>query len=117
MSAVYRIPDEPTGNYANQLIVNPFWVLLSVMLAGCWLAAPLFALNALLLRGPTWRREVLLAVLMLLGAPLILYVLLIAEREAWLQLQVLRYLALSIVAWKLALAYWILFLQQNAFAL
>lgn len=117
MSAAYRIPDEPTGGYSSQLIVNPFWALLGTMLAGSWLGAALFVLNAWLLRGPTWRREVGLTVLMLVGAPVILFALVVMGDQNLVPTRALRYLFLLIVTWKLVLAYWIFFLQQNSFAL
>jgi len=116
VNATYRILDEPSGGATN-IAINPFWCLIAYMFGGAWLAALLFALNAWTLRGPTWRRETALAVAMLAGAPLLLLLLIYIQNASQLPTAALRYLALLIVAWKLALAYWIYFLQQPAYAL
>jgi hypothetical protein len=115
MSTVYRIKDEPTGHRSHALIVNPFWALLALMLGGAWLSALMYSANAILLRGPTWQREVALAGLMLLGAPLILIGL--AQLAPWLPQRSLSYLYLTITLWKLGMGYWLFFLQQNTHAL
>jgi hypothetical protein len=117
MSAVYHIQDEPTGSRSHALIVNPFWSLLAMMLAGAWLGTLMFGLSAVLLRGPTWRRELLLSVLVLLGAPVLFILIRIAEVQQWLPHAWVRYAEVGITVWKLALAYGLFFLQQNAFAL
>jgi hypothetical protein len=115
MSTVYHIRDEPTGRRSHALIVNPFWGLLALMLGGAWLSALMYATNALLLRGPTWRREITLAALMLLGALLIFTVL--EKLAPSLPQGSLRYLVLAVTLWKLGVAYWLFFLQQNTYAL
>jgi hypothetical protein len=117
MSEVYHIHDEPTGSRSHALIVNPFWPLLTMMLAGAWLGTVMFGLNAALLRGPTWRRELLLSVSVLLGAALLFIVIGVAAVEHWLPPLLVRYALIGIVLWKLALAYWLFFLQQNTFSL
>ena len=115
MSAVYHIQDEPTGRRSHALIVNPFWALLALMLGGAWLSALMYGSNAILLRGPTWRREIALAALMLLGAPLILIALL--QLAPWLPQRSLSYVYLTVTLWKLGVCYWLFFLQQNTYAL
>jgi hypothetical protein len=115
MSAVYRIQDEPTGHRSHALIVNPFWALLALMLGGAWLSALMYSANAILLRGPTWQREVAFAGLMLLGAPLILIGL--VQLAPWLPQRSLSYLYLTVTLWKLGMCYWLFFLQQNTYAL
>jgi hypothetical protein len=116
MSIAYHIRDEPTGSRSHALILNPFWSLLAMMLGGAWLSALMFGSSAVLLRGPTWRREVTLAALMLLGAALLFIGIRLLE-QVGVPLAVLRYVFLTVVLWKLACAYWLFFLQQNTFAL
>jgi hypothetical protein len=57
----YQIIDEPRPSPLSRFIVNPFWFLLAGMLLPSFilLAAAGFALNALALRGPTWKAELL----------------------------------------------------------
>ena len=117
MSSTYHILDEPASRKANALIVNPFWALLAVMLAGAWLGAIMLSINAWLLRGPTWRREVGLACSLLIGSALIFVGLVIAEQSGLLPNVFIPYALLLVVAWKLGVAYWVFFLQQNTFAL
>lgn len=117
MSVAYHIRDEPTGSRSHALIVNPFWALLALMLAGSWMSAPLFGLNAALLRGPTWRRELALVALLLICAPLLFIALTFVADHQWLSQRLGRYVYLLIVLCKLAVAYWLFFLQQNTYAL
>jgi hypothetical protein len=118
VTVAYHIQDEPTGGgRAGALVLNPFWPLLGMMFAGAWLGALLFTINAIFLRGPTWRREIVLAVLMLVGAPALLYLLGILDGQGFISRQALQYTLLVVIVWKLAFAYWIFFLQLNAHAL
>jgi hypothetical protein len=117
VSAGYRIPDEPLASQPRGLIIDPFWALLAVMLGGAALGAALFALNAFFLRGPTWRRELALCIAMLVGAAILGYGLLQAESTGLLTPASARYAILLVVAWKLAVTYWIYYLQQTGFAL
>lgn len=117
MTVTYRIPDEPAGARERGWIVDPFWPLLGVMLAGAWLGAALFALNAWELRGPTWRREIGLSVAMLAGAAVLGFVIGQAETASLVPAGAVKYTILLIIAWKLGLTYWIYYLQQTAFSL
>jgi hypothetical protein len=117
MSATYRILDEPAGRQAARFVVDPFWPLLALMFAGAWVAAILFAMNAWFLRGPTWRRELILIVLMLAGSPAILLAISIAEQSGLLSERSIKYVMLLTVVWKIAVAYWIYFLQETAHSL
>ena len=117
MSAAYRILDEPSGRNAAKFVINPFWPLIAMMFAGAWLAALLFVLNAWFLRGPTWRREITLAFVMLLGSAAILLTIALEGGAGILPKAGIKYALLLVVVWKLSFVYWIYFLQQTAFAL
>ncbi|WP_116807593.1 hypothetical protein [Steroidobacter cummioxidans] len=117
MSVAYRIQDEPIGDRRGPPALDPFWLLLAMMFGGAWLGATGFAVNAWLLRGPTWGREIGIAIAVLLGAPVILFGLGLLRTGGLLPGSSLHYALLLIVAWKLGLAYWIYFLQQNSHAL
>lgn len=116
MSAVYRIRDEPLTQ-PRGFVIDPFWALLAVMMGGAAFGALLFALNAYFLRGPTWRREVELSLTMLLGAAILGFILVQAEASGALAAGAVKYAFLIVVAWKLAVTYWIYYLQQTGFAL
>lgn len=117
MSVAYRIQDEPTGSRSSPLIFNPFWPLLGVMLAGTWLGVLMFAANAVTLRGQSWRRELALAIAIPLGSCVLLFAIGLAMGWGHLPEIVVGYALLLITTWKLALAYWIFFLQQSSFQL
>lgn len=117
MSVSYHIQDEPIGGPRRLPALDPFWPLVAMMFGGAWLGAAAFAVNAWILRGPTWLREIGLALAVLVGAPLILVGLAMLRSAGVLPKAAFDYALLSIVAWKLGLAYWIFFLQQNSHAL
>lgn len=117
MTVAYRIPDEPLDGGTRGWGIEPFWPLLAVMLAGAWLSAGLFAINAWFLRGPTWGREIALAAAMLAGTVVLVFAIDAAYASGTLSQPALKYALLVVVVWKLALAYWIFFLQQTGFAL
>jgi hypothetical protein len=113
----YRILDEPRASGLAQLVVNPLWPLLALMLAGSWLALPWFALNAFALGSATRVRETLLV---LSWAPLLfalLWVLGALRLYAGVPAAAMPYLAILITVAKLALGYALLTLQQRSFAL
>jgi len=117
LTVAYRIQDEPVGGRNGPPALEPFWLLLALMLGGAGLGASAFAVNAWLLRGPSWGREVAIAIAILLGAPAILFGLLVLRSDGLLPGSSFQYAMLLIVAWKLGLAYWIFFLQQTSHAL
>jgi hypothetical protein len=117
LSVAYRIQDEPIGDRRGLPALDPFWPLLAMMFGGAWIGTAAFAYNAWVLRGPTWVREIALAVATLIGAPVLLFGLGILRSSDLLPGSSLQYAFLLIVAWKLGLAYWMFFLQQNSHAL
>lgn len=118
MTRRYELPDEPRPGPGARTVVAPFWPLLGSMLGGVWLGWPWFVWNGFAMGSPTRRREALIAILGLLGAPLLLAVTVIALRSAGIELAEVRsYVLLSIVLWKLAIAYWLFSLQNRTFEL
>jgi hypothetical protein len=117
VTTTYRIQDEPAASRSSVLIFNPFWPLLALMLAGAWLGVLMFAASAMCLRGQTWRREVLLAAAIPIGACILTLIVAIAGTAADLPKLAISYGLLLVTAWKLGVGYWIFFLQQNAFSL
>jgi hypothetical protein len=87
------------------------------MMGGAAFGALLFALNAWFLRGPTWRREIELSITMLVGAGILGFLLVQAEASGAIPAGAVKYAFLIVVAWKLAVTYWIYYLQQTGFAL
>ena len=116
MSAGYRIQDEPLTQ-PRGFVIDPFWALLAVMMGGAAFGALLFALNAYFLRGPTWRREIELSLTMLVGAAILGFLLVQAQASGALAPGAVKYAFLIVVAWKLAVTYWIYYLQQTGFSL
>ncbi len=115
--AAYRILDEPSPSGLAHLIVHPMWPLLSIMLAGAWLAVPWFVLNSLALGSPTLRKELSVAVLGSLGVLALALGLGLLHRLLRLPQGAISYLFVLIVLWKLAVGYWLFDLQKRTFAL
>jgi hypothetical protein len=113
----YRILDEPLPGALAGYVVSPIFPLLSLMLAGTWLAAPWFAFNALALGSPTARREIGLAVAMLAGAFLLVFGLLVANEQGLISAHAMAYGALIPIVWKLGFGYWLFMLQSRTFHL
>ena len=58
----YAILDEPKPGTLARYIVNPFWPLLAMMMAGTWLAGPWFIFNAFALGSSTRKSEMWLVI-------------------------------------------------------
>jgi hypothetical protein len=117
VSETYRIADEPTPGRLGRLVVDPFWPLLGVMLAGFWLALPWFALNAAAMGSATRRREWAwlaggLAISAVAGSALLYGI-----DHSLVGVRTARYAAIGLVAWRLAVAYAVFSLQQASFEL
>lgn len=113
----YEVADEPTpaAGWEN-LVFQPSAPLLGMMWCGAWLAWPWFIVNAFAMGSPTLRREAKLCALGLFGTlllALVVYGLVdlgVIESKVALQLALL-----SVVTFKMAVAYWVCKVQQRTF--
>lgn len=98
-------------------VVNPKWILLSMMFAGVWLAWPWALLNEVLMRSDEVRRQAKIIAVGLLGsfafAALVLW---LVELET-LTLRQAKYAAIFLVAWKIGISYLLEFRQSKTFKL
>jgi hypothetical protein len=115
--ALYRLPDEPQPSAAAQYVVDPFWPLLSTMMAGAWLGLPWLAINGWLFGSPTRVREALLCAAGLVGAVVLYFAIVYAIGSGLLDKDNAEYAVLAIVAWKLACAYAATMLQSSSLEL
>lgn len=114
----YRIPDEPLPSTWQHLAVRPFWPLLSVMLAGAWMAWPWLAINAKAIGSPTARTEIRLCLLGFLGSTVLGLAILGALGAGLIHSKpVLSLLMLLVVVWRLGITYWVMILQSRTFHL
>ena len=114
----YRIPDEPLPSRWQHLAVQPFWPLLSVMLAGCWMAWPWLMVNAKAMGSPTARAEIRLCLLGFLGSAVYGFVLLWVVGSGLVQDKlVVELLLVALVVWRLGVTYWVVNLQSRTFHL
>ena len=111
MQARYRLPDEPLPSGFSRFAVDPMWPLVALMLAGSGVGLAWFAFNSVALGSPTRTREWLYVLVAMAGSAVLLLVLGVADSQAWLDTQQLRYAALSLLALKITLAYMIYMLQ------
>jgi len=112
--SLYRIDDEPRPGAWAKLAVSPFWPLLGLMLGGCWLGLPWFALNSIAVGSPTRNREMLLVAVGFIGSLLLAMLLLQLNRSGVIATEAsIQYALLALLIWKLAIGY-ALFVQQSA---
>ncbi|KAF1053421.1 MAG: hypothetical protein GAK43_01419 [Stenotrophomonas maltophilia] len=112
--SAYRLLDEPRPGRLARMAVEPLWPLLSMMLAGSWLGLPWFVFNSLAVGSPTRKREILVALLCLVGSLVLAAGLIYLVEARWLPVGApLQYALLSLTVWKLAMAYWLFSLQSG----
>ena len=117
MSDTYRLPDEPGPSPLSRYAVAPFWPLLSVMVAGAWLAWPWFAFNAYALGSPTARREAILAALGFVATAALALLAIVAFDRGWLVGELsARLCIVAIISFKLVVSYYLHTLQSRTFA-
>jgi hypothetical protein len=110
----YRIDDEPRPGAWARLAVSPFWPLLGLMLGGCWLGLPWFALNSIAVGSPTRNRELLLVAVGFVGSLVLALMLTHLHASGYLGSEAsIQYALLVLLIWKLAIGY-TLYVQQSA---
>lgn len=113
----YQLPDEPGPSPLSGYAVAPFWPLLSVMVAGAWLAWPWFVFNAYALGSPTARREALVAVFGFVATAALALLAILAFDRGWLAGELAARLCIvGIISFKLAVSYYLHTLQSRTFA-
>lgn len=113
----YRILDEPRPGLHARLSVNPFWPFLAVMLGGVWLGWPWFLFNSFALGSATRAREVVAVVAGLAGSlALILLGAMLVMRDVLSPTQA-AYAVTALVAWKVAVSYYLHIQQSRSFEL
>lgn len=117
MKEGYRIVDEPIATGLQQYTVNPVWPLLSLMLAGTWLALPWFLINSHAMGSATRGKELR----WILAAPAVSLVLLYALAHLHghdiIPPTAIPYGLVVVVMWKLAAGYMVFMHQNRSFAL
>ncbi len=113
----YRIADEPRLGALGGWVVSPFWPMLATMLAGSWLGAPWFVVNALALGSATRGREIAWAAASVAGAAAITAGLFVLDGSGYLPRNAVRYAAVLVTAWRLMTAYAVHQLQSASFEL
>jgi hypothetical protein len=113
----YRVIDEPRPGALAHLCVNPYWVMLTLMLGGAWIGWPWFVLNALALGSATKTREIAIAALSLaLNCGLVYGVFYAVETKA-LTVEHARYVLIAVPTIKLGLAYFVFRMQERSHGL
>ena len=113
----YEIADEPTpaAGWEN-LVFQPTAPLLGIMWCGAWLAWPWFIVNAIAMGSPTARREIKLCLIGLGGTlALALFVFGLVDAGIIESRVALQIALLSVVAFKLGVAYAVSTIQQRTF--
>jgi hypothetical protein len=101
----YRIADEPSPGAHAELSVNPFFILLAVMLGGVWLAWPWFLFNAFAIGSATLKREVGLVIGGFAGSGALIWFGARLVAGGVIDERALPYALLVLVVYKLAVSY------------
>jgi len=116
-ASVYRPIDEPRGSALSHLSVKPLWILLSLMLAGPWMAWPWFVLNAIATGSPTRGKEIGASLVGLLLPVALLALVTLGVEGGLYALSVGRYLAIAVSVARLGVGYFVYVEQARTFAL
>ena len=112
----YQIADQPHDSSLRDYTVAPSSPLLAHMLCGTWLAWPWVAFNAFAMGSPTRRRELAVCAAGFVGSA-VLGAILIAlfDRGLLPEGAPLRLAVLAVVAYKMAVSYYLQQLQSTTF--
>jgi hypothetical protein len=114
-TAAYRILDEPQPGRLSQFVVDPMWPLFALMFGGAWFSWIWFVVNGQALGSPTRVREPLLALAGFMGVIVLSGIIVWLLGTGTLPEDKLRYAALLVTLWKLAVCYWLYSLQSRSF--
>jgi hypothetical protein len=117
MTFSYRIQDEPQPSLWSHFAVNPLWPLLSMMLAGVWLAWPWFIFNGFIIGSPTRWRELIWIISGLVGNIILSVVVIMLINHFVQSPTAMQYILLILLVWKLAVSYMVFMLQTETFEL
>ncbi|CAN95877.1 MULTISPECIES: hypothetical protein [Sorangium] len=117
MSAAYTIADEPRPGRLAEYTVNPFWPLLTTMLAGSWAGLPWFIFNGKAMGSAGFRREALIAALTPVAAVVLAQLSALIISALHLPDRSLAYAFVIITAAKLGAAYWLYTSQHRSFGI
>lgn len=114
----YRIEDEPRPSALSHLTVRPFWPLLGWMFGGTWIAWPWFMVNGVAMGSPTLGREI---GLIFVGALGIVGIFAggvgVLDAFGLDDVTGIRFIALAVTLWKLAVSYFLHGWQARTFSL
>ncbi len=116
-NTVYRILDEPQPGAFARLVVNPFWVILTLMLGGGWIGWPWFVVNALALGSGHKLREIALVLASFAFAFSFTSGVLYAMFSDLIGVTHARYLMIAVPAAKMAFGFAVFRMQERSFAL
>jgi len=112
----YQIADQPVDSTLRDYVVRPTLPLLATMMCGAWLAWPWFAFNAIAIGSPTRRREVALCAAAFAATLGLALVVLVLFRAGVIPNGLpLRFALLAITAFKLAISYYLVKIQERTF--
>jgi hypothetical protein len=101
----YPIVDDRRPGGLERYCVDPYWVMLALLLGGAWLGWPWFVLNAFALGATSKWREIGLVGASIALSFLLVGVLLYARSARWISSQVFQYLVVVVPALKLGLGF------------
>ena len=115
--AKYRVIDEPRPGALAHLCVNPYWVMLTLMLGGAWIGWPWFVLNALALGSATKTREIAVAATSFTLNCGLVFGVFYAVNAGSLTVAHARYVLIAVPTLKLGLAYFVFRMQERSYEL
>jgi hypothetical protein len=113
----YAILDEPQPGTLAKYVVNPFWPLLAMMMAGTWLAGPWFIFNGFAIGSSTRKSEMWLVIGSVLTSAAFIGLLFVLVAQDMYPDALRPYVQIVLAVIKLSFAYVIVMRQQRSLAL
>jgi len=112
----YQIADQPHDSALRDYTVAPSAPLLALMLCGAWLAWPWFAFNAFAMGSPTRRKELAVCAAGFAGTVVLgAIVVALFDRGLLPEGAPIRLAVLAVIAYKIAISYYLQQLQSATF--